>query len=293
MAQLVSADGRSLLIGRPANIRRWAATHLGARARKGARPPTNLSWVAAAVRYVGAVTPFQQRLRYERLMAAQVPASTRRELKPPAFLHLDPGQRFPRLSVRASASGRGRLFGPFPRRKDAEEARLALDRRFRLRPCEYVFEPDPQLALGLGCLYAQTRSCAAPCLARVTEEGYRALAAEAAAFLAGPDRRPGLLPGWVGQVDDNRALVAEPHGDGVAIYPVRRWCVVEEHALLARPGAIEEAVSALCWPDAPAARDDLPWLVAWLRSPGTGAYLDAATSPTALAAGLRDIIGHL
>ena len=71
------------------------------------------------------------------------------------------------------AAGEGPLYGPFRDRRAAEKARDALQRTFPLRPCDYDFEPDPALPLGLACLYAQVRSCAAPCLARVSEAEYR------------------------------------------------------------------------------------------------------------------------
>jgi hypothetical protein len=224
-------------------------------------------------------------------MTTAAPTSVRRELKPAAFVHLDPGQRFPRLSVRTSDGGRSQLFGPFLRQEDAEEARDFVNGRFRLRPCDYVFEPDPGLALGLGCLYAQTRACAAPCLSRVTEDDYRALAQEAAAVLATPGGLAGALPAWVGRVEDSRGLVAERDGETVTIYPVRRWCVLEEGAVRVPASRVEEAMSGLAWPDVPAARDDLSWLVAWLRKPGAGFYLDATASSDTLAARWREIIG--
>ena len=145
--------------------------------RPGRRPKTNLAGLATAIGWVEADAPFRQRLLYERLASPLVPLSARRDLKPPVFLHLDPAQRFPRVTVRGADGGPRGLFGPFRDRRAAEKARDALHRLFPLRPCDYAFEPDPALPLGLGCLYAQVRSCAAPCLARVGEEEYRALAA--------------------------------------------------------------------------------------------------------------------
>ncbi len=51
----------------------------------------------------------------------------------------------------AGADGDPRgLFGPFRDRRAAEKARDALHRLFPLRPCDFAFEPDPALPLGLG-----------------------------------------------------------------------------------------------------------------------------------------------
>ena len=46
-------------------------------------------------------------------MERHVPRAKRRDLKPPAFLHLDPDERFPRLSVRGAVEDRAHAFGPF------------------------------------------------------------------------------------------------------------------------------------------------------------------------------------
>ena len=48
VGQLLGPEERNLIVGRAANLRRWAATHLG-RGRpvpKGRRPPTDLTPVA-------------------------------------------------------------------------------------------------------------------------------------------------------------------------------------------------------------------------------------------------------
>jgi len=273
VGQILDPEGRNLLIGRAANLRRWAASRLG-RGKpvpKGKRPPTDLSPVAAAVAHAPTSSSFQQRLVYERLMARYVPLSARRDLKPPAFLHLDPRERFPRISVRRFEEG-GALFGPFRDRRAAEKARDLLHKLHPLRPCDYTFEPEPALPLGLGCLYAQVRTCAAPCLVRIAEEDYRAMAARVAQELARPDRRAeGTgLPAWVSAVD-GRGVVVARGTSGVELYPVRAGRVLDLAALVAPADAWEAALEAIRWDDAGAtpagAPADWPWLSAWLHSP--------------------------
>jgi len=163
----------------------------------------------------------------------------------------------------------GPVFGPFRDRRAAEKARDALHRLFPLRPCDFAFEPDPALALGLGCLYAQVRSCAAPCLARVTEEEYRALAARAAAWLSDPSARkdaPAAVPALVSAARDQRAVVVDAGRREVSLFPVRGGRVLEGAAVMAAPADLEAAAARLAWP-ADEGPDDWPWLGAWLRSP--------------------------
>lgn len=303
VAQILGPDGRNLLIGRGAHLRRWAASHFGAGRplRAGVRPPTNLAPIATAIAFAETTSAFHQRLVYERLMGRHVPVSKRRDLKPPAFLHLDVGERFPRITIRAATGDRAGLFGPFRDRRVAEAARQRLHKLLLLRPCDYVFEPDPELAVGLGCVYAQVGTCAAPCLSRISEGAYRALAAEAASLLARPEARPeelaAVVPPWVGAFQGGAGVVVEVGSAGIEIYPVREGAVLEEgRSLAARDASSDEALAALRWPLVDEPRDDSAWLSAWLHAPRrAGSFLpvDPSAPISGLAERLRDKLGPL
>jgi hypothetical protein len=270
VGQVLGPEGQNLLVGRGADLRRWFASHLGQGRppRPGQRPPLDLSPIAGSLAYVTTSSEFQQRLTYERLMALYVPLSARRDLKKPAFLRLDPEERFPRASVTASAEGRA--FGPFRDRGAAGRGLAALHSRFPLRPCDFAFEPAPDLALGLSCLYAQVRSCAAPCLSRVGEPDYRGLAAQAAAFLGGASARPAevgrAIPPWVARWDA-RAVVVEGGREGLELYPVSAGRVLEEGAIRSAAAGVDEALGELRWPEPAERAADWPWLLAWLHQP--------------------------
>jgi hypothetical protein len=286
VAQVIGPEGGNLLIGRPANLRSWMAARLGRGrpAKKGVRPPTDLSSIATALAFVETTSPFAQRLAFERLMARHVPPAARRDLKPAAYVHLDPAERFPRATVRMGAAA-PHLFGPFKGREAALRAIASLHKAFPLRPCDYVFEPRPDLPLGLGCVYAQVRTCAAPCLVRVTEDEYRGLAARAAAFLGAPWARaegPGSLPSWIGDAGEARGLVAERGAKGLELYPVWRGAVLDEQAATCDPEDLSGTFDRLDWSDPPAPRDDVPWLLAWVHGRRkTGAYLVLRPGETA------------
>jgi len=271
VGQILGPDGRNLLLATASNLRRWAASHLGLgkAAAPGRRPKTNLAGIATAIGWATADAPFRQRLLYERLVALLVPASARRDRKPPVFLHLEPAQRFPRVTVRDAGEGPAGLFGPFRDRRAAEKARDAVHRLFPLRPCDYAFEPDPALPLGLACLYAQVRSCAAPCLVRVSEEEYRDLAARAAAWLALPSARaeaPAAVPAIVSAVDLALGLIVDAGRREIGLYPVARGRVLDEAAVTVLPADVDAGVARLSWPEV-GGPDDWAWLAAWLRSP--------------------------
>ena len=301
VGQVVGPDGRNLVIGRGAQLRRWAASHLGKgkAPRPGVRPPTNLAPIATAIAYAETTSAFHQRLVYERLMARYVPISARRDLKPPAYLHLDPAERFPRIAIQRAKDGREALYGPFRDPRKAEAARQRLHKLLPLRPCDYVFEPDPNLPLGLGCVYAQVSTCAAPCLSRVDEDSYRALASEAASLLSRASSRPAeiedVVPSWVTASAGSAGLVVEAGSRGLELYPIRDGIVFDA----VRVGADEPLSGVLAGlrfsPALGDARvDDTPWLSAWLNTPrrtGTFLVVDLPVSVPALRDRLRDKLG--
>jgi hypothetical protein len=287
VGQILGPEGKSLTIAAPANLRRWAAANLGAGPppAKGKRPRTDLTSVTTAVAFAVTTSPFHQRLTYERLMARHVPASARRDLKPPVFLHLDPHERFPRLSLRGVADDLASCYGPFRDRRVAEKARAALHKLVHLRPCDYVFEPDPALALGLSCLFAQVRSCAAPCLRRLTEGEYQELARSVAGLLAAPERRSAELgasvPAAVTPVGGKGLVVATTKAV-VELYPVQAGTVLEAGRVVADEAGLDPALSALRWDATEAPGGDWLWLAAWLASPrGRRSYV---TVPAGMAA---------
>jgi hypothetical protein len=302
VGQILGPGEKNLVIGRAANLRRWAAGHLGQGrpAAKGRRPRTDLRPVAKAVRWAATTSAFHQRLVYERLMAEYVKPEARRDLKPTAYIHLDTDERFPRLSVRGPDAPPSHLFGPFRDRRAAARAIDALHKLFPLRPCDFTFEPAADLALGLGCVYAQVRTCAAPCLVRTSEEDYRALAVQAEAFLSRPERRAAELaswvPPWVAAIAGARGLVVEKARDAIELYPVREGTVLEEASVRVAEGGLPEGVERLRWPEPAPSRDDRRWLSAWLHAPRrTGAYLvvgegDDARGLAQRIAGLTDVV---
>jgi hypothetical protein len=279
VGQVLGPEGKNLLVGRGAGLRKWFATRLGRGRppRPGARPPLDLTPIATALAFAETTSDFHQRLTYERLMARYVPLPARRDLKPPAFVHLDPEERFPRARATGPAAVGPSHFGPFRDRRAAARAVEALHARFPLRPCEFDFEPAADLPLGLSCLYAQVRSCAAPCLVRVSEDAYRSLAAEAAGFLADPARRGEetrrAVPGFVARATA-RAVVAAKGSHGLELYAAQAGRVADDPAVVASTDDLAAALSDLRWPAPEEAGQDWPWLVAWLQAPRRkGAYL--------------------
>jgi hypothetical protein len=272
VAEIVAADGQSLLVARASNLRKWFATRLGhATVKPGARPPTDLTAVAAMLRWRTTTSPFAQRLAFERLMSERFPGINRRDLKPPVYLRLDASERFPRVTVETRGSVRSHhadRFGPFRDRAAAEKALHALHKLFPLRPCDFTFEPHPELTLGVNCFYAQVRTCAAPCLSRVSEDAYRGLARDVARFLTAPSVRTSDAETWLRPYVTSsaaRAVVLQPTRRAVELYPIVSG-VVGTGVTVSSADAAEAAIASLDWspPAAEEAGRDEAWLASWL-----------------------------
>jgi hypothetical protein len=275
VGQILAEGARNLVIGRPANLRKWTAGHLGrARPPKVApgklppRPPTDLTPIATAVAYAVTSSPFAQRLAYERLMARYVPLSKRRDLKRPAFLRLAvDGIGYPHLHVQPSRDGSD-VFGPFRDTRAATRARDALYKHFRVRPCDFDFKPASGLSDGLADDVARVLSGAGG----VVE-----------------------VPAWVGR-PDRRSLVADRSRAGLELFLIAGGAVSDGAVATATPDTLEAAIEPLLATipadEATVPADDTPWLNAWRHGKRTGIEIPIAAddSPADVAAHLRQEI---
>lgn len=88
------------------------------------------------------------------------------------FVRFTPADDFPYLEVSSGVDADGAAYyGPFWGRRSAEQTLEFVNRLFQLRRCT---GPLPPPAVGRACFYAQVRRCSAPCLSRITAEGYGA-----------------------------------------------------------------------------------------------------------------------
>ena len=104
-------------------------------------------------------------------------------------LRADPDADWPRFTCVRIVRGDGaRYFGPFPSAPVVRAAKDFVEKRYGIRECDALC-PDEETHRH--CLADVIRTCAAPCLGKLTREAYRARFEEACAFLEG--RRPEVL----------------------------------------------------------------------------------------------------
>jgi excinuclease ABC subunit C len=115
------------------------------------------------------------------------------------YIKLTWKEDFPRLFLTRHKTPDGsRYYGPYP---NAGQVRRLLrylwkNKFFPLRPCRYDFSEAAPLPLvkAKQCLYYHTKECPAPCVGRISKEGYRQYAQEADLFFRG-DRKK-LVETW-------------------------------------------------------------------------------------------------
>lgn len=99
-----------------------------------------------------------------------------------AFIRLGQDHDFPSISkYRGSLEGKAKYFGPYPRNSDIDEIIAILEKVFKLRNCsdyEFSIRKRP-------CLQYDIQRCTAPCVGKVTKEGYKKQVTQAKDFLTG------------------------------------------------------------------------------------------------------------
>ena len=182
-------DSREVLyVGTSRNIRRRVRTYFTA-AEKRPRMEEMVR-VATGVEAVPCATALQAEVVELRLIASHAPRYNRRSKFPERNLWIKiTEEAFPRLSVvRAVRDDGATYFGPFRRRKSAEEVVLAVYDGFPIRQCTQRLStrrPSPTCAL------ADMDRCAAPCTGAISVDGYGDLVEQVRSALA-EDVRPAV-----------------------------------------------------------------------------------------------------
>jgi len=106
------------------------------------------------------------------------------------YLKLTWKEDFPRLFLtRKKVRDGSKYFGPYPNVGLVRRLLRYLWKQhmFPLRPCRYEFSEKNPLPLvkAKQCLYYHTKECPAPCVARISKDGYRQIAKDTELFLKG------------------------------------------------------------------------------------------------------------
>jgi excinuclease ABC subunit C len=183
-------DGRVVYVGKALSLRKRLLSYWG----RPVHPRTEAMLAqATAVEWIVASTEVDAlMLEYNLIKSHRPRFNVRyRDDKSYPYLALTVGEKWPRARVLRGPKRKDvRYFGPYGHAYAIRETLDALTRVFPVRTCSNSFF-DQRSRAGRPCLYYDIGRCAGPCvpgLTGVTEEGYRELVENMAAFLAGEYR---------------------------------------------------------------------------------------------------------
>jgi excinuclease ABC subunit C len=183
-------DGRVVYVGKAISLRRRLVSYWG----RPVHPRTEAMLVqATAVEWIVASTEVDAlMLEYNLIKSHRPRFNVRyRDDKSYPYLALTVGEKWPRARVLRGPKRKDvRYFGPYGHAYAIRETLDALTRVFPVRTCSNSFF-DQRARAGRPCLYYDIGRCAGPCVPTttgVTEDAYRELVDNMAAFLAGEYR---------------------------------------------------------------------------------------------------------
>ena len=177
----VDFDAGLPYVGKTADLRRRLRRLLVP--REGVSIRLTLREVARGVHYRRTGSPFESSLLLYRAIRHYRPGDTRDflKLRPPAFVKVLMGNRFPRTCVtRRLARSRALFYGPFPTRGAAEQFENAFLDLFQVRRCTENLVPSPSHP---GCIWGEMGLCLRPCQAACEDDVYANEVSRLAKFL--------------------------------------------------------------------------------------------------------------
>lgn len=183
-------QGAIIYVGKAKNLRKRVTSYFRAGARHAPKVRSMVSTVAD-FEYMTVKNEAEALLTEASLIKKYKPHFNilMRDDKRYLALKADAAALWPRFTcVRIVRDDGARYFGPFPSSPIVRTAKDFVEKHYGIRECEAI-EPDEQTHRH--CLADVIRTCSAPCIARVTQEEYRARFEEACAFLDG--KRPAVF----------------------------------------------------------------------------------------------------
>ncbi len=182
--RMLDAEGQILYVGKARNLKKRVASYFAS------KPQTakTMAMVAqiASMEVTATASEIDALLLECNLIKKHRPRYNvmLRDDKSFPYIHLS-AHTFPRLSFyRGSRKLPGRLFGPYPNAHAVRETLLALQKLFRVRPCEDTFFANRSRP----CLQFQIKRCSAPCVGEISADSYAQDVADAVKVLDGRDQ---------------------------------------------------------------------------------------------------------
>lgn len=208
-------NGKLILLERTHNLRTRLRRFYAEEPQPGA---LDLRRIGRRIEYCRTDSPFESVYLLYLERRNWFPSAYRKMRTFPRYLlvEIDLAARFPRIVVTRGVRENVYAFGPFRSRRAAEEAQVAMERLFRLRPCDYDIRGDDPYP---DCIYFQMETCSRPCNGDIGRDSYMEDVRASIAWLVGEEAgyRGRLLARIRALADETRFEEAEQirvHLDG-------------------------------------------------------------------------------
>jgi len=146
----------------------------------------DLRQITSRIEYVRTFSPFETTFALYLERRRHFPRTYRRmkTFRYFTLMKINRKQRFPRVYASRQIKPGVDYFGPFVTRGQFARMKTAIERTFKLRPCQFNIrgnDPHPD------CLYFQMNTCSKPCNNDIDRPGYLADVGAAIAFIQGQD----------------------------------------------------------------------------------------------------------
>jgi len=157
----------------------------------------DLRQITSRIEYVRTFSPFETALVLYRERRRYFPRTYRRmkTFRYFTLMKINRKQRFPRIYASRQIKPGVDYFGPFLTRGQFARMKTAVERTFKIRPCQFnIRGNDPHT----DCLYFQMNTCSKPCNNDIDRRGYISDVRAAIAFIQGHDSD--IEQAWVAEM---------------------------------------------------------------------------------------------
>jgi DNA polymerase-3 subunit epsilon len=167
--RFVDGQGRVLYVGKATDLRSRVRSYFSTDTR---RKVAQLLRETVSIEHEVCRSTLEAEVLELRLIQRLQPRYNRRGRKPPSPVHVRlTDERFPRLSIVRTVTGRGLHLGPLPSRREAERVVEAIETAVPLRRCSRRLTARTPLAPA-PCTAAQLGCAACPCSGAISPESY-------------------------------------------------------------------------------------------------------------------------
>ena len=182
--RIFDTRGQLIVLDRTSNLMHRMERYFGAHSER--VRDLDLRQITSRIEFVRTFSPFETAFALYLERRRHFPKTYRRmkTFRYFTLMKINRKQRFPRVYASRQIKAGVDYFGPFLTRGQFTRMKTALERTFKIRPCQFnIRGNDPHT----DCLYFQMNTCSKPCNNDIDRQGYLSDVRAAMAFVQGHD----------------------------------------------------------------------------------------------------------